>query len=193
MTTSRPGEEKLEFIDLQYCAGSGGREDFQRGWQQFVGQQFDNMSIIDVGAGLGLSKERLEVNGNVVTLQDIAMLHTVDTHDSIAVCADDDYAIATCFDVIEHVRKDEEFVHNLLRIAWHRVIITTPNWRVSQAVNPHHVREYDPQGLFDLISDISEVISLRDGDALGKKISGDLPEQKFFDSIAPHLYIEVQP
>ena len=59
--------------------------------------------------------------------------------------------IVTCFDVIEHIVEDHKFLENLVRIAKEKVIVTTPNFSFSKNKNPHHYREYDFNGLQNLV------------------------------------------
>ena len=47
------------FRDLALFDGTLGREDCQIGWQIFVGNKYKNKSILDVGSGLALSKDRM--------------------------------------------------------------------------------------------------------------------------------------
>jgi 2-polyprenyl-3-methyl-5-hydroxy-6-metoxy-1,4-benzoquinol methylase len=51
------------FRDLALFDGQLGREDCQSGWQIFVGNRYKNKSILDVGSGLGLSKDRMQKTG----------------------------------------------------------------------------------------------------------------------------------
>ena len=61
------------------------------------------------------------------------------------------FDVVTCFDVLEHVAEDAAFVADLVRIARHWVVITAPNFEISQAQNPFHCREYTGPELLDLL------------------------------------------
>lgn len=61
------------------------------------------------------------------------------------------FDVVTAFDVIEHVPYDQQFLDELARIAAEAVVITTPNAWVWRCGNPHHIREYSPAALLDLI------------------------------------------
>jgi hypothetical protein len=146
---SKPG--KSEWIDVSKLPGEEGREDQQAGWQEFAGRLFNNVTILDVGAGLGNSRERLAVNGNIVTLQDVGPGLPVDLTYDVGFIPRKSYDVVMAFDVIEHVANDVRFFENLCRIARKAVFISTPNELVSRARNRRHVREYSPRNLVDFL------------------------------------------
>ncbi|WP_020475840.1 class I SAM-dependent methyltransferase [Zavarzinella formosa] len=188
-----PPKRKPQFVDLAWVGGSAGREDSQGGWQSFVGRTKTGHRILDMGAGLGLSRARLANGGaNEVVLQDPSVeMAAVDIHTPIHEIGSDAFTLVTAFDVIEHIEEDWAWLANALRVASHSVILTTPNYHVSQAANPHHVREYTPAQLYWMASRIGTVLECRCGDPVGENISPALSPAAFFDSRSPHLYIEV--
>lgn len=54
-----------------------------------------------------------------------------------------------CSEVIEHVQDDAEFMRQLIRISGKRIVITTPNRRVS---DPGHLRCYTTRTLEQLLA-----------------------------------------
>lgn len=58
------------------------------------------------------------------------------------------------FQVIEHIKRDAEFVREIYRILrpGGRFIVTTPNAPMSLTRNPWHVREYTPEQLHRLLA-----------------------------------------
>lgn len=188
-----PPRKKTTFRDLAGLGGEAGREDCQAGWQAFVGRSKTGHRILDAGAGLGMSRARLANGGaNSVTLQDpAAELAAVDTHAPLHDIGTRAYTLVTAFDVIEHVEEDWAWLAEALRVASHGVILTTPNVRVSQARNPHHVREYTPAQLYWMASRLGAVLDCRCGDPAGNAVSPALPPEAFFAVQSPHLYIEV--
>lgn len=142
---------KESWTELSKLNGPQGRDDCQFGWHRWVGEHFHGCAILDVGSGLGLARERLAAGGNEVVLQDPAPGTPVDIHDDIGDLAGRFFDVVTAFDVIEHVLDDGLFLWNLCRIARRSVVITTPNYNVSKAANPFHVREYSPPEFLDLI------------------------------------------
>lgn len=73
---------------------------------------------------------------------------------------DDSFDFVISFQVIEHIRRDREFVREVRRVLrpGGRFIVTTPNAGMSLTRNPWHVREYTPQELTTLLeSEFSSV------------------------------------
>jgi len=120
--------------------GSG---DLQRVWHEFAGTLFSNKEILDVGAGVGRSKERLSINGNtVVTLDTNRAYMTKVDH----ICYPEDmisksFDIVTAFDVVEHTVNPERFVKTIWNIAREGIFVTTPN--VAFSPGPWHYTEYE--------------------------------------------------
>lgn len=63
-----------------------------------------------------------------------------------------DYVIS--FQVVEHVKEDDWFIREIKRVLkpGGKLIIATPNIRMSLTRNPWHVREYTPEQLTDLLA-----------------------------------------
>lgn len=108
-----------------------GRGDFQKVWHEFVGDCFHNKTILDVGAGIGLSKARLAKGHNEVTTQDVerSLLGKVDLIEEIRF-VEGLWDIVTAFDVIEHVPNAPRFLVELERLAAEGVFFTTPAYRM---------------------------------------------------------------
>jgi len=102
--------------------------DCQKVWHEWAGNFFKGKTILDIGAGNGLSKERMQKNGNKVTTHDInrAMMDNVDI-----ICNLEDipegYDIVTAFDVIEHVAKVDSFLYDCFGLWEEGLFFTTPN------------------------------------------------------------------
>lgn len=140
----------MSFRDLYYLEGEEGREDLQIYWQNFIVNYISNSTILDVGCGLGFSKERLSKNNNIVFTQEPAPNLQADFKHDISLFKDKQYDYVTSFDVIEHVPDDKQFLSNLYRICKKAVFIATPNYLTSKNENPFHYREYTPKELTDL-------------------------------------------
>jgi hypothetical protein len=125
--------------------GSG---DLQKTWHEFAGSLFSNKTILDVGAGVGRSKERLSVNGNEVTTQDInrAMMTKVDFISYPEDINYNSYDIVTAFDVVEHTVSPAEFINTIWNISREGIFVTTPN--VEYSPGPWH---YDELGFIKLV------------------------------------------
>lgn len=106
---------------------------------------------LDVGAGHGLGLDLLREAGipaagiDPLPLRDDVLLRGIGDVDSRS------YDLVVACDVIEHVEDDASFLDNLLRVARRGVFVSTPNWLISRCANPHHVREYTPDELRDLL------------------------------------------
>ena len=189
----RMPKTKEQFTDLEFSHGPGGREDLQHGWHSFVGGYCKERTILDVGAGLGLSRDRLigGGNNNRVTLQDVGPDLPVDITTPVEEIETDSYDVVASFDVIEHVREDWSWLANLTRIARDFVFITTPNYNVSEAQNPCHVREYTPQQLRWMCGKLASVWGLYAGNPEGTVLSQNLKlSPNIFDaSLEPHLAV----
>lgn len=140
----------MSFKDLYYLSGEEGREDLQIYWHNFISNYIKDSSILDVGSGLGFSKQRLSKNGNTVYTQEPAPELVADFKQDISQFEDELYDYVVSFDVIEHVEQDEIFLKNLFRICKKGVFIATPNYFTSKNSNPYHIREYKPQELIEL-------------------------------------------
>ena len=107
--------------------GSG---DLQAVWHTFVGNKvIGSSAIIDVGAGIGLSKQRLMEGNNFVITQDIntdrrGVVDLVAPLERIGM----KYNFATSFDVIEHTVDPELFVVLMWKVARKGIFLTTPNY-----------------------------------------------------------------
>lgn len=138
---------------------SGFPDDLQSVWHNFVGEELiKNNSILDVGAGRGLSKKRLEKGGNVVTTQDLnrSLVNKVD----MVVPLNDirgSWATITSFDVLEHVPDVVSFFSDLKRLANERIFISTPNQNIYNS--PWH---YQPEQLILIIeNNFSSEVNIR--------------------------------
>lgn len=174
-----------KFTDISKTGGEYGRGDAQFGWHLFVGNLYKNKRILDVGAGLGLSKSRLGVNGNSVTLQDPAPSLPCDITSPVEDIMDGSFDVVTAFDVLEHVEKDVEFVAQLVRIAREKVVFTTPNYNISKNGNPCHVREYTPEQIVELVKPYKvEYYLIGNGSGDNAKLVSDV--QVFLTHNQPH-------
>lgn len=66
---------------------------------------------------------------------------------------DDSFDFVIMFQVIEHIRKDERMIGEIWRVLrpGGRLVISTPNRKMSLTRNPWHVREYTEEEFLDLL------------------------------------------
>ena len=75
---------------------------------------------------------------------------------------DESFDCVVSFQVIEHIKRDKEFVREVMRILrpGGKFVVSTPNKPMSLTRNPWHVREYTPEELRRLLSEFSAVAEL---------------------------------
>jgi len=127
---------------------SAGREPCQLGWYSWACKNYcQNKTVLDVGAGMcdGIKLMRTlgsksvygqDIDNRLCKLDDNLLIKSIFEID------EGSYDVVTCFDVIEHVIEDLDFFNYLKRIAKEILIITTPNFTRSKALNHYHCREY---------------------------------------------------
>jgi len=127
--------------------------DLQFAWQEFFGEFIKGSSILDIGSGRGLSKERLSLGNNQVFTSDAnrALMKQVDfivdSRDLVDFKKGKSWDYVTAFDVIEHVNYDPKvFIQNMISVSGKGIVFTTPNGKVHTA--PWH---YKPEEVIDLI------------------------------------------
>ena len=72
---------------------------------------------------------------------------------------DESFDCVVSFQVIEHIKRDEEFVKEVYRVLkpGGRFIVSTPNAPMSLTRNPWHIREYTPEQFSGLLSIFADV------------------------------------
>jgi hypothetical protein len=180
------------FEDSTLSPSPDSRGDLQKDWHEYFARWLGDYWLtqhthLDVGSGLGLIRERYP---NVRT-QDIARGLDVDYVVPVFDIRQT-FDLVTCFDVIEHVIHENNFLESLCKIATEWLIITTPNWNVSKCANKYHVREYKPVelcALFDVCNERRCVYYYFARD--GRDISYHLTKENFFNTPLPDLGIAV--
>lgn len=76
--------------------------------------------------------------------------------------ADESFDYVVSFQVIEHIKRDREFVREVHRVLKKggKFIVSTPNRPMSLTRNPWHVREYNAEQFGALLSEFTEVEAL---------------------------------
>lgn len=140
--------ESLNIEARRACDGP-----WQRHWYAFVAEHFvAGRTVLDVGAGSGYSLDLYAAGGAVDTFGlDPLPLGPRVRNVAVESLPDRSWDLVTAVDVIEHVQDDREFFRHLCRIARAAVFLSTPNWLFSRAQNCHHVREYRPEELLEIL------------------------------------------
>ncbi len=76
--------------------------------------------------------------------------------------ADESFDCVVSFQVIEHIKRDKEFVREVYRVLKKggKFIVSTPNRPMSLTRNPWHVREYTAEQFGALLSEFADVEAL---------------------------------
>lgn len=126
--------------------------DLQADLHKFFGGLFSGKTILDVGAGLGRSKERL--GANQVTTHDVSP-HVADLVDVVAPEPPrGPYDIVTAFEVLEHVEDDLGFLRLLDERATQAIFLTTPRGTGRDLSTSSHYREYTARDLYERLMDV---------------------------------------
>jgi SAM-dependent methyltransferase len=77
--------------------------------------------------------------------------------------ADNTFDFAVSFQVIEHINDDDFFIREIYRVLkpGGKLILTTPNRKMSITRNPWHIREYLSNELQDLVSNIFDKVDMK--------------------------------
>ena len=77
--------------------------------------------------------------------------------------ADNSVDFAVTFQVIEHIQNDELFLKEIKRVLkpGGKLIMTTPNVKVSLTRNPWHIREYSPEQMGNVLKSVFENFELK--------------------------------
>ena len=145
-------------IDLSTIGGSEGREDTQWFTHGLAASLLSMMPMknrlwLDVGAGLGFSKDRISPHGFIPVTQDPAPDLNVD----ITLPLDDvvgEFSVVSAFDVIGHVQDVPSLLASLRRLSCGYVVISAP----FNADSQHHFQLFNPQGLLYATAPIGRLL-----------------------------------
>lgn len=77
--------------------------------------------------------------------------------------ADNTFDFAVTFQVVEHIKKDTEFISEIHRVLkpGGQLLMTTPNRLMSLSRNPWHIREYTGSELYSLVGKTFNKVELK--------------------------------
>ena len=125
--------------------------------------------VLEIGIGMGYGIDVIAPSATSYTTIDKSCAYDASLPDNTRFqqmevppigFADESFDYVISFQVIEHIKRDKEFVKEVSRVLRKggKFIVSTPNAPMSLTRNPWHIREYTEQQLRDLLaSDFSSI------------------------------------
>jgi hypothetical protein len=152
-------------VDLLKQGGVAGREDTQWYTQHLAATLLSALvdekerAWLDIGAGLGRSRERITPHGFLCITQDPAPGLPVDLGADISqICGQ--FGVVSAFDVIEHIPSEAlpPFLDHLRRLSSQFVVVSAPYSRPSK----YHAETYTPKDLLRVLSCLGQLVCAYD-------------------------------
>ena len=119
--------------------------------------------VLEIGTGMGYGIEIIAPSATSYTTIDKSCAYDASLPENARFqqmevppigFADESFDYVISFQVIEHIKRDKDFVKEVSRVLRKggKFIVSTPNAPMSLTRNPWHIREYTEQQLRDLLS-----------------------------------------
>ena len=119
--------------------------------------------VLEIGIGMGYGIDVIAPSATSYTTIDKSCAYDASLPDNTRFqqmevppigFADESFDYVISFQVIEHIKRDKDFVKEVSRVLRKggKFIVSTPNAPMSLTRNPWHIREYTEQQLRDLLS-----------------------------------------
>lgn len=119
--------------------------------------------VLEIGTGMGYGIEIIAPSATSYTTIDKSCAYDASLPDNTRFqqmkvppigFADESFDYVISFQVIEHIKRDKDFVKEVSRVLRKggKFIVSTPNAPMSLTRNPWHIREYTEQQLRDLLA-----------------------------------------
>lgn len=120
--------------------------------------------VLEIGTGMGYGVQVVAPASATYTTVDKSVAYVGELPQNVTFCqmqvppiefADESFDYVISFQVIEHIKRDKEFVREVFRVLrpGGKFIVTTPNAPMSLTRNPWHVREYTALQLKELLAE----------------------------------------
>ena len=125
--------------------------------------------VLEIGTGMGYGIDVIAPSATSYTTIDKSCAYDASLPDNTRFqqmevppigFADESFDYVISFQVIEHIKRDKDFVKEVSRVLRKggKFIVSTPNAPMSLTRNPWHIREYTEQQLRDLLAaDFSDI------------------------------------
>ena len=128
----------------------------------YLAQEYISGNVLEVGCGEGRGVELIAPKADSFTgidkieqvIENLKASYPAGDFRQMVIppfsgLADEQYDAVISFQVIEHIKKDEEYLKEIYRVLkpGGKALITTPNIKMSLSRNPWHIREYTAQEL----------------------------------------------
>ena len=135
----------------------------------YLSQEYIYGNVLEVGCGEGRGVEIIAPKADSFTgidkiknvIENLQTLYPEGHFQQVIIppffdLADDAYDVVISFQVIEHIKKDHEYLQEIHRVLkpGGKALITTPNIKMSLSRNPWHIREYKAEELTTLAKNI---------------------------------------
>ena len=119
--------------------------------------------VLEIGTGMGYGIDVIAPSATSYTTIDKSCAYDASLPDNTRFqqmevppigFADESFDYVISFQVIEHIKRDKDFVKEVSRVLRKggKFIVSTPNAPMSLTRNPWHIREYTEQELHDLLA-----------------------------------------
>ena len=125
--------------------------------------------VLEIGTGMGYGIEVIAPSAGRYSTIDKSKAYDATLPANASFCqmevppikfADESFDYVISFQVIEHIKRDKEFIKEVSRVLRKggKFIVSTPNAPMSLTRNPWHIREYTSSELHDLLAkDFSDI------------------------------------
>ncbi len=141
----------------------------------YLSQQYIYGKVLEIGCGEGRGVELIAPKADTFTgvdkipqvIQNLKAKHPEGDFRQMVIpplaeLKDNTYDVVVSFQVIEHIRKDLNYLEEIFRVLkpGGKALITTPNIKMSLSRNPWHIREYTANELKELAQKVFSKVEM---------------------------------